>query len=232
MARRTREDALETRERLLDAALEVFHARGASAPSLSDIAALAGVTRGAVYVHFENKADLFSALCDRTLLPMDAVSCDASGASGPLARLRALCAYQMHQTATDPSYRKMSDILFHRCEFNEANAAIMERRLERRARCLEARKALGREAVAAGELPADLDIDRAITLLHGAVIGVIRDWLWDPTPIDLAAESGRFADALIEMIRTSPSLRRIERAPAEPTHARDLPRAGLPRQPA
>ena len=70
----------------------------------------------------------------------------------------------------------------------------------------------GREAVAAGELPADLDIDRAITLLHGAVIGVIRDWLWDPTPIDLAAESGRFADALIEMIRTSPALRL--RAPA------------------
>ncbi|MDP2313418.1 MAG: TetR family transcriptional regulator [Pseudomonadota bacterium] len=208
MARRSKEDSLETRERLLDAALEVFHARGASGPSLSDIAALAGVTRGAVYVHFENKADLFSALCERTLLPMDAVRCEEAGAKGPLARLRALCAYQMHQTATDPRYRKMSDILFFRCEHNEENRAIIERRRERRGQCINARRALGAEAMAAGELPPDLDLDRAIALLQAGVMGVIREWLWDPAQFDLAAEADPYADALIEMIRTSPTLRR------------------------
>lgn len=216
MARRTKEESLETRERLLDAALDVFHARGASTPSLSDIARLAGVTRGAVYVHFENKADLFSALCDRTLLPMDAVSCGDAGredagpvhVGSPLARLRALCAYQMEQTATDPRYRQMSDILFHRCEKHEGNAAIVERMRERRARCIAAKVALGREAIAAGELPADLDVDRAIALLHACVMGLIRDFLSDPAHIDLAADAGRYADALLEMVRTSPTLRR------------------------
>lgn len=208
MARRTKEESLETRERLLDAALAVFHARGASTPSLSDIAELAGVTRGAVYVHFENKADLFSALCERSLLPMDAVcGGDPAGAS-PLARLRALCTYQMHQTATDPRYRQMSDILFHRCEKSEQNAAIVERMRARRARCIDAKRILGRDAMAAGELPADLDLDRAIALLHACVMGLIRDFLLDPEHIDLAADADRYADALLDMVRTSPTLRR------------------------
>lgn len=200
---------METRERLLDAALEVFHARGASTPSLSDIAQLAGVTRGAVYVHFENKADLFSALCDRSLLPMDAVSCgEQAVAESPLARLRALCIYQMRQTATDPRYRQMSDILFHRCEKHERNAALVDRMRERRARCISAKQALARDAIAAGELPADLDVDRAIALLHACVIGLIRDFLFDPVHINLAADAERYADALLEMVRTSPTLRR------------------------
>jgi TetR/AcrR family acrAB operon transcriptional repressor len=208
VARRTKEESLETRERLLDAALDVFHARGASTPSLSDIAELAGVTRGAVYVHFANKADLFSALCDRTLLPMDAVSCDSGGEHSPLARLRALCAYQMRQTAVNPRYRQMSDILFHRCERHDENGAIVERMRERRADCIAAKMALGREAVAAGELPADLDLERAIALLHACVMGLIRDWLLDPEHIALAADAERYADALLEMIRTAPPLRR------------------------
>ncbi len=215
MARRTKEGSLETRERLLDAALDVFHARGASTPSLSDIAQLAGVTRGAVYVHFENKADLFTALCERTMLPMDATSA-GDPSVGPLARLRALCIYQMQQTVRDERYRRMSDILFHRFERSEQNAAIVERMAQRRGRCIDARKGLMREAMAAGELPADLDLDRAIPLLHACVTGIIRDSLLAGSEIDLERDATSYVDALLAMIQTSPSLKRPARAPAEP----------------
>ena len=71
MARRTKEDALATREALLDAAELVFEQRGVSRTSLSDIAKAAGVTRGAVYWHFKDKADLFTAMMDRVVLPLD-----------------------------------------------------------------------------------------------------------------------------------------------------------------
>ncbi|MGK9806601.1 TetR family transcriptional regulator, partial [Salmonella enterica subsp. enterica] len=43
MARRTKEEALETRHRILDAAEAVFHARGVARPSLADIAEATGV---------------------------------------------------------------------------------------------------------------------------------------------------------------------------------------------
>jgi TetR/AcrR family acrAB operon transcriptional repressor len=43
-----------------------------SRTSLSDIAAAAGTTRGAIYWHFKNKADVFNAMMDRVILPMEA----------------------------------------------------------------------------------------------------------------------------------------------------------------
>jgi len=60
--RRTKEEAEATRQQLMDVALKVFSTRGYSATRLSDIAAEAGVTRGAVYWHFENKQGLLFAI--------------------------------------------------------------------------------------------------------------------------------------------------------------------------
>ena len=59
MARRTKEDAEATRNKLLDAAAEVFFAKGVAGASLSEVAQAAGLTRGAIYWHFKDKVDLF-----------------------------------------------------------------------------------------------------------------------------------------------------------------------------
>jgi AcrR family transcriptional regulator len=52
------------RERLLDAAAQVFAERGYRGASVDDIAVAAGVTKGAVYWSFKRKEDLFFALID------------------------------------------------------------------------------------------------------------------------------------------------------------------------
>lgn len=49
MARKTKQQAEETRQEILDAAIKTFSERGVSATSLADIAKSAGVTRGAIY---------------------------------------------------------------------------------------------------------------------------------------------------------------------------------------
>lgn len=54
-------------ERLLDAALDVFTARGFHGSTLEQIAAAAGFTTGVVYSRFASKADLFLALLERTI---------------------------------------------------------------------------------------------------------------------------------------------------------------------
>ena len=53
--------ASETRERLLQAAAEVFAARGYDGTRVADIAAAAGVSNGALYAHFASKAELLVA---------------------------------------------------------------------------------------------------------------------------------------------------------------------------
>ena len=60
--RKTKEDAQKTRQAILQAAIEDFSNKGFFNTSLDDIAKTAGVTRGAVYWHFNNKADIFNAL--------------------------------------------------------------------------------------------------------------------------------------------------------------------------
>jgi AcrR family transcriptional regulator len=60
-----KESQLQTRERLLDAALEVFSRRGFYAASVDEIAAEAGYSKGAIYSNFSNKEELFLALIDR-----------------------------------------------------------------------------------------------------------------------------------------------------------------------
>jgi AcrR family transcriptional regulator len=50
--------AADTRGRLLEAAAEVFAARGYDGTRVADIAAAAGVSNGAMYAHFSSKADL------------------------------------------------------------------------------------------------------------------------------------------------------------------------------
>lgn len=58
MARKTKEEAQETRDRILKAALDVFSAKGYSKSTFVDIAEKIGLTKGAVYWHFKNKEEL------------------------------------------------------------------------------------------------------------------------------------------------------------------------------
>jgi len=54
----------ETRVRLLEAARELFAARGYAGVSMEQVCARAEVTRGALYHHFAGKDDLFRTVCE------------------------------------------------------------------------------------------------------------------------------------------------------------------------
>lgn len=71
MARQTRAGAALTRARVIEAAIEVVSERGIRAATLADVAARAGVTRGAVYGHFPGKPALVAAIIDGLLWPLD-----------------------------------------------------------------------------------------------------------------------------------------------------------------
>jgi AcrR family transcriptional regulator len=68
MARLTRaERRQQTRDRLLDAAGQVFARRGFHAATVDEVADAAGYTKGAVYSNFATKDELFLALLDQRL---------------------------------------------------------------------------------------------------------------------------------------------------------------------
>jgi AcrR family transcriptional regulator len=57
-------------EEIIAAALELFVERGFAATRLDDVAARAGVSKGTLYLYFENKEDLFKAVVRGNILPV------------------------------------------------------------------------------------------------------------------------------------------------------------------
>ena len=117
MARSTKQEALATRNRLLDAAEVLFQAQGVSQTSLQQIAQQAGATRGAIYWHFKDKADLFTAMMERATMPMEAAwrPFDAA-ADDPLAFIERQVVATLSIAASNPQVRRAFDIATHKVE--------------------------------------------------------------------------------------------------------------------
>src|SRR6476646_831039 len=107
MVRRSKEDALATRSALLDAAEHVFLAQGVAGTSLNDIALAAGTTRGAIYWHFKDKADLFNAMMARVTLPLESAFEQSAGDADPLAGMRECMLRALRHTAGDEQTRRV-----------------------------------------------------------------------------------------------------------------------------
>jgi AcrR family transcriptional regulator len=77
------EEGSAKRQQILEGARAVFLAQGFDAASMNDIARAAGVSKGTLYVYFENKEQLFQAICSEeceqqgeTLFKLDAADPD------------------------------------------------------------------------------------------------------------------------------------------------------------
>ncbi|MDR5778573.1 TetR family transcriptional regulator [Caballeronia sp. LZ065] len=208
MVRRTKEEAQATRNRVLDAAERVFYEKGVSRTTLADIAQAAGVTRGAIYWHFANKGDLFNAMFDRSLLPLDElIEATLDGKEeDPLARLRALFVWCMHNITTDAQRRRVFDILFMKCEFVEEMGPVRERHQNNMRDGMERIERALRNAVEKQQLPARLDTRRATTLLHCLFTGILHDSLMLPDLVDPERDAEALIDAGLDALRTSAAL--------------------------
>ncbi len=71
---KTKEDTLVTRQNLLIAAMDCFMENGYDKTTLNMVALRADYTRGAVYWHFKDKADLFRAVYEDTMKKANVVS--------------------------------------------------------------------------------------------------------------------------------------------------------------
>jgi AcrR family transcriptional regulator len=78
---------------IVEAALAVFAERGFAAAKLDDIARRAGVSKGALYLYFETKEDIFRAVVAQAIAPnMQAIRAVIAAHPGPLSELLRLVA--------------------------------------------------------------------------------------------------------------------------------------------
>jgi TetR/AcrR family transcriptional regulator, acrAB operon repressor len=207
MARKTKEDAELTRESILDAAELAFRDCGVSRTSLDQIAKRAGCTRGAVYWHFENKFDLFRALMERTQLPLferfeRAVADDQPD---PVDSMREATIHSIQDLATNPHSRNMLEILFHRCEFVDELAPVVDRHTEKMRWVIANSARAFRRAQSMGQIDADLCAEFCAAMFHTLTTGIIRDWLLTPETIPIQSLSESMIDHLLGSFGHEPS---------------------------
>lgn len=206
MARVTAEEAARTRERLLDAALEVFFEQGVATPSLTVVAERAGMTRGAIYGHFRNKDDLFRALCDRYLMSDEALEAwrDAAAAD-PLDGLVRWVEGVITKAMGDRERRMLIELLFLSSEAVQGDG--LRARLESDGeRGVRHQRELLRMAIAAGQLPADLDTEAAAWATNALVVGFLRSLRLHPRFGESAAVGA--VGPLVRQLLGCPALRR------------------------
>ncbi|MDD5364139.1 MAG: TetR family transcriptional regulator [Gallionellaceae bacterium] len=196
MARRTKEEAQETRALILDTAENVFRDKGVSRTSLAEIAQQAGVTRGAIYWHFENKADLFTAMCDRATLPLEALLENMADPDqmDPLGLLRRAGVQALALVEQDGRCRRVFEILTLKCEYVDELAPNVQRRRECRMGAREVFRMALENARRRGQVPADLDTALAAVALLAYIDGLIMDWGLEPTAYSLAGQAGPMLD--------------------------------------
>lgn len=210
MERVGRKKTLETRDRILDAAENVFNEYGYSNTTLNEIAETAGVTRGAIYWHFKNKEDLFHAMCLRIRVPMDALieGIVEKDAKDPIAQLSRTHETIMLEVINNPHYRKVLNILFHKCEFTRETDQIVIQQKEWHTYSRNIVKTILVNAQKKEQLPADLDIELACNLLGFMFRGLLADWLFMPDSFDLIENARKVNDAVFELMRSSIHLKK------------------------
>lgn len=209
--RRTKADAEKTRDLILDAAELTFYERGVGRSSLDDVARAAGVTRGAVYWHFENKLDLFLAMQQRAKLPQEELCALFAMRPDrrPLDVLAETVTELFREIAKDERQRRVLAILLLRCEYTADMAEALVRMRE--ADCqLDAQ--VGRLFLAAreaGQLNAAFTPELAQGAFRALVFGVLRRWFEAPDEMDLASVGCATVEAFARALAADP-------APASP----------------
>lgn len=209
MVRRTKEEAQETRSQIIDAAEKCFHQKGLSRTSLADIAHAAGVTRGAIYWHFQDKSEVLEALLERAKMPLQPLE-DASldkNQPDPLAHLRELIIEIFRGVSSDSAIRRINEILMHKCEYTDDMCDLRKRMMLFRQSCDDNIAAGLSNAISRGQLPVDLDAALAARCIHALISGTIDLWLLNPSTLDLAEKAESLADAVLDMLKLSPALR-------------------------
>jgi len=199
--RRTAEEAAQTRQEILDAALTVFSQKGYHATRLMDIADAAAVTRGAIYHHFDNKASLYTALIqEAAAVGGDAVQ-QAIAAGGTFTDTCALI--MINSLTLLEQNRRMREIMELSFFNTGADPDLLELEQMRQLQAVSMVEGIAmfmQAGIANGDLRADLDpfdVARAFIAFQN---GLIQLWLSNRDAFSIGECAPQFAQIFLRGI--------------------------------
>lgn len=190
-----------TRKNILDSSGKIFSQYGYAAARLEDIAGEAGVTRGAVYWHFKNKADILNNLIiDRFSLMYQIAEEVMNESLDPLQRLKKIIITILTALETNSRFREIIDILLFKVEVvPEIEYQMKEKKAENKRR-IDIWQTLIAQAREAGQIRKDIDSYITAVSINCFLEGMITQWLLDPGLFSMKDQAGSMFDMFLNGI--------------------------------
>ena len=175
--------AQKTRERLLDATLDLVSRKGSTETTFEAISESSGISRGAIRFHFGSKSGLLFAVVDRVFsIWENEVLAPLLDDEGPTTFAEAVEANRVfieeNQVAGRLFFVLMSEALGPRPELRPRFVELFER-FRRFIRVWV------QAAQQNGSVSPDADVDSASAVILGSLVGLHCQWQLDPERIDL-----------------------------------------------
>jgi AcrR family transcriptional regulator len=188
----------DSRHELLSTAIDCFARYGYQATSIDRIAREAGVTKGALYYHFKDKAELlFEAVTNRVGQWERGVVEEVRSVGSAAVRLRQVARVCLDH-ATKSNHRRMIITLMVEAIDNNAPLSAEFRAMMRRFR--EFLRTLIEGGQRDGEFRREIDARVAAELYAGAVMGAEIQYYQDPRAISLNATLEAFLDQYLDWL--------------------------------
>lgn len=199
--RRTKEDAASTREQLLKVSLQVFRAKGYVATTLEEIARAAGTTRGALYWHFDSKADLFNTVI-REQYSRASVSLGHVYTAGgtALEMLRRILVSWLSYAEEDSDFRTMLELIMFHTEIHPEMAEGMQEKMHYNDLTVKQFADMIQRGIASGEVRPDVNPEVAAIAAIGSIHGITNLWLLNQQAFSLKAHAGEMIDIFMRGI--------------------------------
>jgi len=201
--RRTKSAAMETRTAILDAAERVFFERGVGQTSLTQIAADANVTRGAIYWHFTGKLALVRAMQERAYQPQEEFieARDLLNDPDPLGALHQVTTESIARFAADERAKRVYSIMTMRCELvgemEEAVLCFRDAEDQMRATII----AVFERAQLRGDLHPAWTPQTAMEACTCVFSGLFNQWLLSCENFDIVEVGSLLVDSLFQRFR-------------------------------
>lgn len=189
MARRTREEAAKTREKLLSVATELFSKKGVDGVTLVEIGKEAGFTKGALYRHFGGKPGLLKELMDYGAEKVDLLeeSC-LNGPGDPMERLRKMVMEEMNVFEGHQELQRILAVFLDRRSLAEDQGILLS--IESlRDRTVGRIRAVLEEAKELGHVSCDVDLSVAAETLRLLIFGLMERKLYSSYPYSLSSQA-------------------------------------------
>ena len=202
--KKTKEEALITREQVLQAALRVFRRKGYAATTLEEIAESAGFTRGAIYSHFQGKAQIYQLLIQQGFLRLNEAFEEALEAGGTIEeRLRYLFVRPLAFLEEDVLAQGVIELTLFKSEVSVSLAGDQVRKQQGTQTLIARVVQLFDEGIAQRVLRAEIDRPAVALALLATLNGTILLWFQSEKAFSLKGLASTFADTFLHGLLSS-----------------------------